>query len=143
MRLAELHAAHTSQTYAYLFTWRSPAWDGQLGAGHVVEVPCVFGTHDAPDVRDLVPAGAEVGTLPGQMQDAAVGAACSVTPVAIWARCNEPVNREVATWRADALPSDWAARRDQWEYAHLVSAGFHALGLGALIAATLWDTDRS
>ncbi len=70
MRLAELHAAHTPQTYAYLFTWPSPAWDGQLGAGHVVEVPFVFGTLDAPDARDLVPAGAEVGMLPTQMQDA-------------------------------------------------------------------------
>lgn len=72
-----------------------------------------------------------------------VGAACTVLPVALWARFNEPVNREVVTWRADALPSNWAARRDQWEYAHMVSAGFHALGLGALIAATLQDADRS
>ena len=32
MRLAELHAAHTPDTYAYLFTWQSPAWNGQLGA---------------------------------------------------------------------------------------------------------------
>jgi para-nitrobenzyl esterase len=73
MRLAELQAAHTPQTYAYLFTWPSPAWNGQLGAGHVVEVPFVFGTVDAPeapDARDLVPAGADVGLLPTQMQDA-------------------------------------------------------------------------
>jgi para-nitrobenzyl esterase len=73
MRLAELQAAHTPQTYAYLFTWQSPAWNGQLGAGHVVEVPFVFGTidaPDAPDARDLVPAGSDVGVLPTQMQDA-------------------------------------------------------------------------
>lgn len=70
MRLAELHATHTPQTYTYLFTWPSPAWDGLLGAGHVVEVPFVFGTLDAPDARDLVPAGAAVGDLSAQMQDA-------------------------------------------------------------------------
>jgi hypothetical protein len=28
MRLAELHAANTPATYTYLFTWKSPGWDG-------------------------------------------------------------------------------------------------------------------
>jgi hypothetical protein len=43
------------------------------------------------------------------------------------------------TWRADALPSNWAARRDQWEYAHATSAALHAVGLAALTGAALWD----
>jgi para-nitrobenzyl esterase len=80
MRLAERHAAHTPQTYAYLFTWRSPAWDGLLGAGHVVEVPFVFGTLDAPDARDLVPAGAPVGGLSARMQDAWIAFARTGSP---------------------------------------------------------------
>ena len=70
MRLAELHAAHTPATYAYLFTWKSPGWGGKLGAGHVVEVPFVLGTLDAPDAQDLVPAGSPIGELPTTMQDA-------------------------------------------------------------------------
>jgi para-nitrobenzyl esterase len=70
MRLAELHAAHTSGTFTYLFTWQSPAWDGKLGAGHEVNTPFVFGTFDAPDSQELVPAGSPVGELPDQMQDA-------------------------------------------------------------------------
>src|SRR5207248_4668231 len=70
MRLAERHAIHTPQTYAYLFTWGAPGGGGRLGAAHVVEVPFVFGTFDAPEARDLVPADAPVGTLPEQMQDA-------------------------------------------------------------------------
>jgi len=70
MRLAELQGAHTPQVYAYLFTWPSPGWDGKLGAGHVVEVPFIFGTLDAPDSQDLVPAGSPIGRLPEQMQDA-------------------------------------------------------------------------
>jgi para-nitrobenzyl esterase len=79
-RLAELHAAHTPQTYAYLFTWKSPAWDGRLGAGHVVEVPFVFGSFDAPDSQDLVPAGSSVGRLSEHIQDAWVAFARTGSP---------------------------------------------------------------
>jgi para-nitrobenzyl esterase len=88
MRLAELHAAHTPQTYAYLFTWRSPGWDGKLGAGHVVEVPFVFGTLDAPDAQDLVPAGSPVGHLSEQMQDAWIA----------FARTGSPQTAELSGW---------------------------------------------
>jgi para-nitrobenzyl esterase len=80
MRLAELHAAHTPDTYAYLFTWQSPGWGGLLGAGHTVEMPFVFGTLEAPDTRDIVPAGSPVGTLATQMQDAWIAFARSGSP---------------------------------------------------------------
>jgi para-nitrobenzyl esterase len=88
MRLAELNVAHTPQTYAYLFTWQSPGWDGTLGAGHVVEVPFVFGTLDAPDSQDLVPAGSPVGRLAEQMLDA----------WAAFARTGSPQTPELTGW---------------------------------------------
>ena len=88
MRLAELQAAHTPETYAYLFTWRSPAWDGRLGAGHVVDVPFVFGTLDAPDSQDFVPAGSPVGRLSEQMQDAWIA----------FARTGSPQTPELSGW---------------------------------------------
>lgn len=94
MWLAELHAAYTPQTYAYLFTWRSPAWDGLLGAGHVVEVPFVFGTLDAPDARDLVPAGAAVGDLSAQMQDAWLA----------FARTGSPQTAALPGWEPYTVP---------------------------------------
>jgi len=37
-------AAHQGATHVYDFAWRSPAWGGQLGACHGVEVPFVFNT---------------------------------------------------------------------------------------------------
>ena len=40
--LADEHARTDQRTYAYEFTWRSPALDGQLGASHVVETPFAF-----------------------------------------------------------------------------------------------------
>jgi hypothetical protein len=63
----------------------------------------------------------------------------TATTVAIWARFNQPVNREIGSWRADALPPNWAERRDQWEFAHAASAACHAVSLAALTAAALWD----
>jgi hypothetical protein len=66
-------------------------------------------------------------------------AVCAAATVAIWAIFNEPVNREIVDWRPDALPSDWAGRRDQWEFAHAASAAVHFGGLSALVAAALID----
>ena len=88
MRLAERHSTHTPETYAYLFTWKSPGWNGRLGAGHEVQGPFVFGTLDAPDSRDLVPAGTPVGALPELMQDAWVA----------FARTGSPRTRDLAGW---------------------------------------------
>jgi para-nitrobenzyl esterase len=79
-RLAELHARHTPDTYAYLFTWRSPAWEGRLGAGHCVELPFVFGQYDIPDARGFVTPSAEVERLSQQMQDAWVAFARTGNP---------------------------------------------------------------
>lgn len=39
-------AAHRGRTYFYEFGWRSPAFDGELGACHALELPFVFGTTD-------------------------------------------------------------------------------------------------
>ncbi|MFG2825553.1 carboxylesterase/lipase family protein [Kitasatospora sp. NPDC048365] len=41
LRLAE---AHNGNAHVYEFGWRSPAYDGTLGACHAVEVPFVFDT---------------------------------------------------------------------------------------------------
>jgi para-nitrobenzyl esterase len=88
MRIAQLHAAHTSATFTYLFTWKSPAWDGTLGAGHEVNTPFVFGTFDAPGSQDLVPAGSPVGDLATLMQDAWIA----------FARTGNPQTPALAGW---------------------------------------------
>ena len=46
------HAARAdAATYAYEFTWRSGALDGDLGATHAMELPFVFDTVDLPALR--------------------------------------------------------------------------------------------
>jgi carboxylesterase type B len=70
MRLAELHAVHTPAAYGYLFTWKSPGWDGKRGASHEVNTRFLFGTSDSPEVRGFVPPSAEIRRLSEQIQDA-------------------------------------------------------------------------
>jgi para-nitrobenzyl esterase len=44
IRLAEAHMQGTGATYMYQFRWRSPQFDGQLGACHALEIPFAFDT---------------------------------------------------------------------------------------------------
>ena len=44
IRLADAHATSPAATYMYEFAWRSPQFDGRLGACHALEIPFVFDT---------------------------------------------------------------------------------------------------
>jgi para-nitrobenzyl esterase len=44
IRLADAHAKSPSATYMYEFAWRSPQFNGHLGACHGAEIPFVFDT---------------------------------------------------------------------------------------------------
>jgi carboxylesterase 2/para-nitrobenzyl esterase len=44
IRVAEAHAKNSSATYMYEFAWRSPQFNGRLGACHGLEVGFVFDT---------------------------------------------------------------------------------------------------
>jgi hypothetical protein len=72
----------------------------------------------------------------------AASVSCTAATIAIWARFNEPVNREIVTWRENTLPANWRERRDQWEFAHAASAVLHAISLVALLSAVLSDRKR-
>ncbi|HEY8155807.1 MAG TPA: carboxylesterase/lipase family protein [Myxococcota bacterium] len=93
MRLAEQHAAHQPATYAYLFTWKSPALGGMLGSCHALEIPFVFGCVDDRLVQRFVgdhPAAAGVSL---RMQDAWLA----------FARTGVPASPDLGDWpRYDA-----------------------------------------
>jgi carboxylesterase type B len=44
IRLADAHAVRPGATYMYEFAWRSPQFNGRLGACHALEIPFVFDT---------------------------------------------------------------------------------------------------
>ncbi len=60
IRLAEARSAAPAATFMYEFTWRSPSFNGELGACHGVELPFVF---DTLDVANTAP---RLGASPPQ-----------------------------------------------------------------------------
>lgn len=54
IRLAEAHVRNNGRTYMYEFAWRSPAFDGHLGACHALELPFVFDTLGSPGMEILL-----------------------------------------------------------------------------------------
>jgi carboxylesterase 2/para-nitrobenzyl esterase len=56
LRAAEAHAAQQkARTFMYEFAWRSPAFEGRLGAAHALEIPFVFDTFGDGTERLLGP----------------------------------------------------------------------------------------
>ena len=62
----------------------------------------------------------------------ALAAACLAGAHAIYWGVVQPVNTEVLRWRLDAIPADWAKRRDRWEYGHAIRAALVTTALAAL-----------
>ncbi|MDT0169031.1 carboxylesterase family protein [Pseudarthrobacter sp. BRE9] len=67
--LAARQDAPGGRNFAYLFTWRSPAMGGKLGACHALDIPFVFRHLDAPEAAFLTR-----GKAPQSLSDAMSGA---------------------------------------------------------------------
>jgi uncharacterized membrane protein len=52
---------------------------------------------------------------------------------------NRPINSRIADWTPATLPTDWAAYRNHWDYAHGASACFAAIALAVLLISILRD----
>jgi para-nitrobenzyl esterase len=73
VRMADAHAAAADPgvgTYAYLFTWESPAFEGVLGSCHALEIPFVFGTLKHPVVQAFSGGGEDAFALSALMRTA-------------------------------------------------------------------------
>ncbi|HKW95748.1 MAG TPA: carboxylesterase/lipase family protein [Methylomirabilota bacterium] len=88
MRLAAEQAVHQRQTYAYLFTWPSPALGGMLRSCHALELPFVFGTLEHPLIRPLTGKGPEARALAAAIQDAWIA----------FARTGRPAHAGLGDW---------------------------------------------
>jgi para-nitrobenzyl esterase len=89
-RLAEAHACRQPATYAYLFTWESPALGGALGSCHGLEVPFVFGGIEEGSVPRFVGEGPSVRRLSERMQEAWLE----------FARTSRPTHSALGDWPA-------------------------------------------
>ena len=88
MELAARQAAHQPATYAYLYTWESPAIGGVLGSCHALEIPFVFGTLSNPAVATFTGEGPAALHLSEQMQDAWLA----------FAKTGDPAHGELDPW---------------------------------------------
>ena len=79
IRLAEAQVAHGAPVWMYRFDWKTPAFDGKMGACHALEIPFVFDNLDAPGVGDFT-GGAAPQTLATTAHDAWVSFAKTGEP---------------------------------------------------------------
>ncbi len=70
IRTAELHSAHSPETWMYLFEYESPAAEGRLGACHSLDIPFIWGTYESENMPRFCGAGPEVASLSSLMMDA-------------------------------------------------------------------------
>ena len=90
VRLAEAQRQREQRVYNYLFTWRSPAMGGALGACHALELGFVFGTNHLPGMDLFSGSGPAVEKLASEMQDAWLS----------FARSGDPSCESLGAWPA-------------------------------------------
>ena len=107
LRLADAHAKSPAATYMYEFAWRSPQFNGRLGACHGLEIAFVFDTlgHGTEPLLGPDP--------PQQLADAMHGAWVSFIRDGDpgWERWSEL--RPVQAFDADGGHIDYAPRQDE------------------------------
>lgn len=80
MRLLEAQSKHQSNTYNYLFTWPSPAFNGDLGACHALELPFVFNTLNDPAFKVFVGKSPDLNAISHKVMDAWIAFARTGNP---------------------------------------------------------------
>ena len=70
------------------------------------------------------------------------GALCLASSGVVTRFRNQPINRVVMAWSAQAPPAEWQALRDEWWRWHVVRTGTGVLGLALLIVGNLMSRDR-
>lgn len=120
IRLAEHHARAGGKGRMYLFTWRSQAFGGLLGACHAMELPFVFDAVDRPGVELFTGSGPGRRELADLLSTAWTAFARSGEPKAPglpeWPLYDELTR---STMRLDVPPSvvedPYAAERRLWD----------------------------
>ena len=120
VRLAEAHAASGGRSWKYLFSWKSRAFGGRLGATHALEIPFAFNTLERPGVDAMLGPGERPDALAQRMHAAWTAFAKSGDPgcdaVGAWP-CYGSGMREVMEFgeRVGVLHDPGAATRALWD----------------------------
>jgi para-nitrobenzyl esterase len=96
IRLTEAQANHQPSTYSYVFTYRSTAFDGVLGACHAVEVPFAFDNVDRRGVEFFL------GHVDGDTRTLSTAMSAAWTAMA---RTGAPSHDGIPAWPAYSVDS--------------------------------------
>jgi uncharacterized membrane protein len=77
------------------------------------------------------------GRQPGASLLAGSALVLMTTALVITLAVNVPIDRQIQTWTTAALPADWQAVRDRWEFYHGLRTVVSIAALACLFAATL------
>jgi para-nitrobenzyl esterase len=119
LRLADAHARY-APVWMYRFDWATPAFDGRLGATHMLELPFVWNQLELPDWRELLGGDVE-GARPlcARMHEAWAAFIRDGAPAAAglpaWPRYDEPRRATMVLDRESCVADDPdAALRERW-----------------------------
>jgi para-nitrobenzyl esterase len=120
VRLSETHHRREPRSYNYLFTWKSPAMGGVLGACHALELGFLFGTHHIPGMAMFCGEGPDADRLSTEMQDAWLAFARHGDPscdsIGEWPGYNESTRATmIFGTRSGAENAPLDAERRAWE----------------------------
>ena len=69
IKTAEAQGRHTPEVWSYRFDYPSPAYDGKLGACHSLDIPFIWGTYEAGNMRRFCGEGPHVAELSETMMN--------------------------------------------------------------------------
>ena len=78
--LLEAQSKHQSNTFNYVFTWPSTAYNGELGACHAIEIPFVFNTLNNPIFKELTGESSGLDAISHNVMDAWIAFAHTGNP---------------------------------------------------------------
>ena len=91
VRAAEAQRRHTESVWSYRFDYPSPAYDGRLGSCHSLDIPFIWGTYEAENMRRFC------GAATPQLES------LSETMMQTWlafANTGDPNNEHLPAWPA-------------------------------------------
>ncbi|GAG92826.1 unnamed protein product, partial [marine sediment metagenome] len=80
INLLEAQSKHQSNTYNYVFTWPSPAYNGDLGSSHALEIPFVFNTINNPAFKEFIGESEGLNAISQNIMDAWIAFAHTGNP---------------------------------------------------------------
>jgi len=90
LRTAAAQRPHQPRTFVYLFTWETPAFGGELGSCHALEIPFVFGALHRPLIAAFAGGGPAAEALSERMHHAWLA----------FARTGDPSHPGIGSWPA-------------------------------------------